>query len=206
MIDPGLLVVVDELWRKLGCKRPLAVRESPSIGSAVTVGWLRPVIQLTPEWRTWTPEETRAVLAHEIAHIGRGDFVSRLIARLAVALHGYHPLVRWVASSLELRQEMAADAQAAIECGGRPTYLKCLAALALKADNVVGPIPTFLSRPRTLLRRIAMLSVKDDIATGSRRWPALAGVSLLALVAALGLHGTSPQALADPPKPLLAAG
>jgi hypothetical protein len=93
---------------------------------------------------------------------------------------------------------MAADASAAAACGGRPAYLRCLAALALKADAApVGVVPTFLSRPRTLLRRIAMLRVKDDIPTHSRRWPALACIGLLA-AAAPGLHGTTPEALADP--------
>jgi hypothetical protein len=138
------------------------------------------------------------VLAHEIAHAARGDFAARVLARLAAALHGYHPLARWAAARLELHQEMAADARAAAACGGRPVYLRCLAALALKADAApVGAVPTFLSRPRTLLRRIAMLRVKDDTPTHSRRWPALACVGLLA-AAALGLHGTAPEALADP--------
>jgi beta-lactamase regulating signal transducer with metallopeptidase domain len=203
--DPSLLAMADELRHQMGCRRPLALHESAAVGSAATVGWFRPVVLLYPGWQEWTPEETRAVLAHEIAHAGRGDFVSRFVARLAAALHSYHPLVRWAASRLELRQEMAADAQAAGACGGRLAYLRCLAALALKADAApVGPLPTFLSRPRTLLRRIAMLRVKDDTVTRSRRWPALAGVGLLA-VAALGLHGATPEALADPTPPVATA-
>jgi beta-lactamase regulating signal transducer with metallopeptidase domain len=196
--DPWLLAVADELRLRLGCRRPVAVRESSAVASAATAGWRKPVILLAPGWRAWTPLEARAVLAHEIAHAARGDFAARLLARLAAALHGYHPLARWAAARLELHQEMAADTSAAAACGGRPAYLRCLAALALKADAApVGPVPTFLSGPRTLLRRIAMLRVKDDTPTHSRRWPALACIVLLA-AAALGLHGTAPEALADP--------
>jgi beta-lactamase regulating signal transducer with metallopeptidase domain len=198
--DPGLIATADELRATLACRRPVRLRESFRVGSAATTGWLRPVVLLSPMWRTWSPTERRAVLAHELAHVARGDFVGRLAARLAVAFHGYHPLVRWLAARLELRQEMAADARAASACDGRPAYLKCLAGLALKADaRPFGPVPTFLSGPRTLFRRIAMLRVTDDTASRRRRWPAFA-VALLA-AAALGLHGSKPQAVAGPVVP-----
>jgi hypothetical protein len=195
--DPGLLALAEELRIAIGCQRAVALCESRRVGSAATAGWWRPVVLVSPLWRLWSPAERRAVLAHELAHVARGDFATRLLGRLAVALHGYHPLVRWLAARLELRQEMAADAVAAGPCGGRAAYVKCLAGLALKADaRPLGPVPTFLSRPRTLLKRIAMLRVTDDTASRPRRWPALA-VALLA-AAALGLHGSKPQALAGP--------
>lgn len=198
VVDNGLMTTVDELRLDLGCRRSITVRECTRIGSAATVGWLQPVILLAPTWRLWTAEERRAVLAHEIAHVARGDFLTRLFARFAAALHGYHPLAHWLANRLELRQEMAADAMAARSCGGRSEYLKSIASLALKADaGCVGPVPTFLTRPRTLLRRIAMLQVMDDSASRPRRWPALVAIGLLA-AGALGLHGQSPKLQAGP--------
>jgi beta-lactamase regulating signal transducer with metallopeptidase domain len=198
--EPGLLGLTEELRTTLGCRRTVRVRESFRVGSAATAGWLRPVVLLSPLWRTWGPAERRAVLAHELAHVARGDFATQLAARLAVALHGYHPLVRWLMARLELCQEMAADARAAAACDGRPAYVRCLAGLALRADaRPLGPVPTFLSRPRTLFRRIAMLRVTDDTAIRRRRWPAVT-VALLA-AAALGLHGSKPQALAGPVVP-----
>ena len=196
--DVRLIAVATELRSAFGIRRTVRLRESAAVGTAATTGWWRPVILVSPGWRVWNQAEKCAVLAHELAHIARGDFLTRLVGRLAVAVHGYHPFVRWAAGRLELRQEMAADARAADACGGRPAYLKCLAALALKADAApVGPVPTFLCRPRTLLRRIAMLRVKEDAPVRSRRWPALAAVALLA-AAALGLHATRPEALAGP--------
>ena len=195
--DPDLLALANELRTALGCRQRVTLLESDRVGTAATAGWLRPTILISPAWRQWTAAERRAVLAHEIAHAVRRDFAGRLVARLAVAVHGYHPLVRWLASRLELSQEMAADARAAGSCGGRRAYMKCLAVLALKADNRrLGAAPTFLSRPRTLLRRIAMLRVTDDTPT-RRRWPAVAGVLILA-AAALGLHGSNPEAIAGP--------
>ena len=195
--DPGLVALAAELRAALGCRRAFAIRESDRVGTAATAGWLRPVILVSPTWRLWSAAERGAVLAHEIAHVARGDFAARLVAQLAVAIHGYHPLLRWLAARLEVRQEMAADARAADRCGGRTAYLKCLAALALRADaRPLGAAPTFLSRPRTLLRRIAMLRVTEDTPP-RRRWPAAIGVALFA-AAALTLHGSTPDALAGP--------
>ena len=198
--DQDLLTVADELRAALGCRRRIELRESGGVGTAATAGWRRPVILLARTWRLWSASERRAVLAHEFAHVARGDFAARLIAHLAVAVHGYHPLVRWLRARLALRQEMAADALAAGPCGGRSVYLKCLAAWLSR------PTPArsvrcrrFCPGPRTLLRRIAMLRVTDDTPP-RRRWPARLAVALLA-ACALGLHGTTPEALAGPVVP-----
>jgi hypothetical protein len=198
VVDPELRALANDLARNAGCRRRIEVRESDRVGSAATAGWLRPVVLLSPAWRFWSADERQAALAHEIAHVTRGDFLSRLLVRLAVAIHGYHPLLRWLAARLELRQEMAADALASRLCGGRSLYLKCLAALALKADaRSLGPVPTFLTRPKTLLRRIAMLHVTDDYAPRTRRWPVLVTLAMLAAVA-LGFRGATPESLAGP--------
>jgi beta-lactamase regulating signal transducer with metallopeptidase domain len=201
LIDGNLQSTLAELRAELGCRRRIELRESSRIGSAATVGWFRPKILLSTAWRTWTAVECRAILAHEVGHVLRRDFPSRFLARLAGVIHGYHPLVQWLMRRLELRQEMAADELAANCVGGRSEYLRCLASLALKADDVtVGAAPTFLSRPRTLLRRIAMLQVKDDKRSWSSGWWGAAIVCVFSVLA-LGLHGQSSEAVATPETP-----
>lgn len=166
--DADLLRLVAELGEALGVTRSVAVRESAELATAATVGWRRPVLLLPPDWRGWTTAQQRAAIAHELAHVQRGDFAAWLVARLGVAVHFWHPLVRALAGRLQLEQELAADATAARLAGGRPTYLRVLAELALHADGRADrwPAPAFLSRKGTLLRRIDMLHVMDD---GPRR-------------------------------------
>ena len=74
---------------------------------------------LPDDWRIWSAAERRAVLAHELAHIVRGDYTTGLLARLAVVLNFYHPLVRFMAGRLQLQQEQAADAMGAQFAGGQ---------------------------------------------------------------------------------------
>ena len=164
VLEPELLHLVDECRPLMNVRRPIVVRESADLTTAATAGWWRPVLLLPQDWRGWTRDQRRAVIAHELAHVGRGDFAAWLLARLSVAVYFWHPLVRLLAGRLHLQQELAADAEAARVSGGRPAYLRALAALTLRSQGCGHgwPAPAFLSPKGTLLRRVQMLRVTDD--------------------------------------------
>ena len=86
-----MIGLLDELRGAMGCRRPVELREVPDLTSPATAGWRRPVILLPDDWRSWDDSERRAVLAHELAHIVRGDYAAGLLARLAVALERLSP-------------------------------------------------------------------------------------------------------------------
>jgi beta-lactamase regulating signal transducer with metallopeptidase domain len=202
--DPDMLRLVEELRPALGVKRPVAVRESADLTTPATAGWREPVLLLPADWRGWTAAERRAVVAHELAHVGRGDFAAWLLARLSVAVHFWHPLVRLLAGRLQLQQELAADAAAARLVGGRPAYLRALASLALRFDDRghCWPAPALLSRQGTLLRRVEMLRVTDDgrSCPASRSGRMLTYALLVALtLTASALRGPVQEARSEPP-------
>jgi beta-lactamase regulating signal transducer with metallopeptidase domain len=157
--DPEAQQKLAALREAMGCRHPVALRESAELTTAATTGWLRPRLLLPPDWRDWSPEELTAVLAHELAHICRADYAAWLTARLCAALHFYHPLVHYLVRRLHLHQELAADALGANFAGGRSIYVRALAALALRHDDrpLTGPARAFLPARGTLMRRIAML-------------------------------------------------
>ena len=185
--DSPLIAVLDATCQRLGCARRIELRESPEIVSPATVGWRRPLILLPLEWREWSEGERRAVLAHEVAHVARGDFAGWLVAQLSVALYFYNPLVHWLARRLKLEQELAADACGASAAGGSGVYLTTLAGMALRQDNRK---PTWGARPflparGTLLRRIEMLRDRKPISTSTFSTPKR--IALWSALAALGL-------------------
>ena len=126
LTDAGLRETVDVLAAELRCPRSIELRESTHLATAATVGWRRPVILISKEWRSWSEYQLRSVLAHEIAHIARGDFASTVAAQLGLVLHFYHPLVHWLVNRLRLEQELAADAMAARVVGGSQAYLRAI--------------------------------------------------------------------------------
>jgi BlaR1 peptidase M56 len=168
--DPALLSLLAELRAAMGCGRAVEVVEVPDLTTPATAGWMRPVVLLPDDWRAWDEADRRAVLAHEITHVLRHDYAAGLVARVALVLHFYHPLVRWMAGRLHLEQELAADALGARFAGGRAVYRLALSRLALRQDgrSLCWPARAFLPARGTLIRRIAML--REDHEARERPW------------------------------------
>ena len=135
VLDAELLELVDVLRAELGCRRPVEVRQADDLATAATIGWRRPVLLLPADWTTWTADQRRAVLAHEIAHARSHDFLALLFGQLGLVLHFYHPLLHWLMNRLRLEQELAADAAAASVSGGQRQYLTTIAELALRQQD-----------------------------------------------------------------------
>lgn len=157
--DRNILELRDILQASLSYPGTIALVESDRLATPATIGWRKPAIILPTNWRSWSDAERRAVLAHEIAHIRRHDFLTWVAAQVALVLHFYHPLVHWLSGRLRLEQELAADAAAAALAGGQQAYLKTLAAMALRQADapLAWPARTFLPTRGTFMRRIEML-------------------------------------------------
>jgi beta-lactamase regulating signal transducer with metallopeptidase domain len=201
--DPGLRELADVACAELECPRDVEFRVASELSTPATIGWRRPVILLPTHWRDWTYEERRAVIAHEIAHVGRNDFLSWLIAQFGVALHFYHPLVHWLAWRLRLQQELSADAAAAGLVGGQRTYVAILAAMTLRQTDsrIAWPARAFLPTSKTFLRRIEMLrGAKALVAKNSRSLRIMCvGLVFAAASLAAGVRFPRPS-FAEPPR------
>ena len=127
--DEALRRLADETLRRGGFPSTIELRETSELSGAVTFGWLRPVIVLPEDWRTWSQTELAAAVAHEIAHVARGDYARRLVTLVGAAIHFYHPLVRRAARLVAADQEMAADSLARRLVANEPAYLQGLARL-----------------------------------------------------------------------------
>ena len=185
--DRELNDAVELLRAELGCPRRVDVRELAELATPATIGWRRPLLLLPGDWRDWSPAERRVVLAHELAHVHRGDFLAGLVGQLSLALQFYHPLAHWLAARLRLEQELAADAWGARLSGGTSSYLATLAQMALRRDGraVTWPARAFLPSHGTFVRRIHMLRTSKSLRRVSL--PVGARVLTVGVLAGLGL-------------------
>ncbi len=83
---------------------------STDCAAPLTVGWLRPVIVLPPNWHSWPAGELAAVLIHEREHVRRRDPLIQWIALLDRAVFWFHPLAWWLERKLAELAEDACDA------------------------------------------------------------------------------------------------
>ena len=61
------------------------------------IGWLRPVVLMPASALAGMgPQQLEAILAHELAHIRRHDYLVNLLQTLVETLLFYHPAVWWL--------------------------------------------------------------------------------------------------------------
>jgi beta-lactamase regulating signal transducer with metallopeptidase domain len=165
--DQTISKLLSELKHRCNCRREIQLRECSELASAATFGLRKPVILLSANWRQWSGDELAAVLAHELAHIHRADYLHRLLAELTAAIHFCHPLVRAAARRLRADQEFAADRLASSLSASREAYLRGFAELALRfhdsfqGDERWSNVSIMPRSSDFLVRRLHMLRTKD---------------------------------------------
>lgn len=110
IVDPHWLSALAHAQRRMGLKSGTALLVSRDLHSPISWGLMRPVILLNDEALGAT-NEAEAIIAHELAHVSRLDWVKLLLARVVTALFWFNPLVWLLAREAhQLREEAADDA------------------------------------------------------------------------------------------------
>ncbi|QDG69187.1 M56 family metallopeptidase [Janthinobacterium tructae] len=105
---------LDALALRMGLHRRLPLKLHAGLASPVTVGFWRPVILLPAALLSGMPVALlEALLAHELAHVRRWDYLVNLLQSVAEALLFFHPVVWWLSARMRAEREQVADALAA---------------------------------------------------------------------------------------------
>ncbi|HTV85353.1 MAG TPA: M56 family metallopeptidase [Dyella sp.] len=176
--DAALQAMFAEQARKLGLRRVPRLRTSDAIVSPQVTGLLRPVV-LLPSEKTLSCEELAMALAHELAHLRRGDLWLGWVPAIAQRLFFFHPLVRWAMREYSIYREAACDAQVLQRHRAAPhDYGHLLLRLGVAApvhSSLAGASSTFQS----LKRRLLMLQQgMGDTAPRTRGWVLVAVIAL----------------------------
>ena len=119
-----------DLALRLKVRGLVQVRQSASVAVPVMIGWLRPVVVLPPAALATLPlDQLEALLAHELAHIRRHDYLINLLQTLVETVCFYHPAVWWMSREVRLLREECCDDVAVSVCD-RLTYVTALSTLA----------------------------------------------------------------------------
>jgi GWxTD domain-containing protein len=174
-----LQAICRELCRRMGVSRVVKLMQSRLVEAPIVIGWLRPVILLPVSALTgMSTMQIEALLAHELAHVLRQDYLISVMQSVVETALFYHPAVWWVSRQVRREREFCCDDMAVAVDGDELAYAKALSLLeerrglnleiALRANGGV-----------LKMRIERLLGQKENAGTSQ----AVAMVSLVAVVA-----------------------
>ena len=172
----------------LGCQRDARVHYSSYISTPFVAGFRRPIIVL-PERMIGDDYagESRAILAHEVAHLCSGDLIWMFVAKWVGALLWFHPLVWKLQKAHNAACEEVSDGVAADYIGDPERYANTLARVALEVTGRAAPAVVIpMARSSSVIDRLMSLKRKQWTRPLAQRWVALCSVVGMLLFAGLG--------------------
>ncbi|MBI5916978.1 MAG: M48 family metalloprotease [Bacteroidetes bacterium] len=147
--------VLGSLAAGLGLGRTIRLAESALVRVPMVVGWLKPII-LMPlgAVNNLTPAQVEAILAHELAHIARHDYLLNLMQSVVEILFYFNPAVWWISSNIRTERENCCDDIAVRLCGNSLAYAKALVSLQEMHQATPAFAMSFSKNKNQLLTRI----------------------------------------------------
>jgi len=126
------------LQRKLGISRTVLVRLADDVAAPFTARLFRPVIWLPLSLLARLPvDQVEALIAHELAHIRRLDWLWNGIQCVLESLLFFHPGAWWLSRRIRQEREHACDDLAVAACGDAIALAEAL--VELERDRHFSP-------------------------------------------------------------------
>jgi beta-lactamase regulating signal transducer with metallopeptidase domain len=179
--------VARQMADRLAINRAVTILQSSAVVVPVMVGWLKPAVILpVAALAGLSPSQMEALLAHELAHVRRQDYLVNLLQSVAEALLFYNPAVWWLSHRIRADRELCCDDLAVSVCDPL-VYATALTDLAA----MTSPGVALAATDGDLLGRIRRILGQADVAPAMRA----GAMPLLALVLVAGV--AVPVALAS---------
>ncbi len=182
---PILISALENVRGKMRLATPVVVSISNKVSGPMLVGWIKPVI-LFPVGliNALTPQEVEAIIAHELAHVKRHDWLINLVQSLIEVAFYYHPAVWWLSYQIREARENCCD-DMAIENGYSPLfYARLLIRIKeLQIQTNHSPSISLVGNSKTLLNRIQrILGQTQNFYTMKEKCIALGMITAVILV------------------------
>ena len=196
VVDPRWLTALAAAQSRLHMRHGTALLASDEVASPISWGVVRPIIVLDRKVAA-DAAGAEAIIAHELAHVARLDWLGLLLGRLACALCWFNPLVWLLARRAHQLSEQAADDAVLRSRVPSSDYAELLVASARHAAPPLALAANGVAPSRDSLRE-RVVAVLDS---GRARAPVRFGWGLLCAAAAVGLGSavaaTTPKLVAE---------
>ncbi len=193
-VPEEILELLNRVSGRLGLRRVVSIKQSVLATVPVVIGYLRPTILLPLSVLGHMPvSQLEAIIAHELAHVRRHDFLCNLIQTLIETLFFYHPAIWWLSHRIRIEREHCCDDLVVGMLGNRVAYGRALIAV----EQLRGPtsILALGATDGSLLARIRRIVGSPTAGASASSWslPGLVIFSACAflLMSLLPWKGTS---------------
>jgi TonB family protein len=177
-----------QLRERFGILRPVRLLSSLEIATPTLIGWLKPAILLPASLLSgFTPTQIELIIAHELSHVRRFDYIANLAQVAIETLLFYHPVVHWISRDVRQARESCCDDLVLTLGGGeRITYARTLADLEELHQDFGHAMPALGAGGGVLFTRIHRI-VDPAHALAVEPLPRSNGLTLPLLLAFAGL-------------------
>ena len=177
--------------RSLGHMRAGAdgVLRSDYVAAPMLIGTWRPRVVVPADFEARYHDEDRALmLAHERAHLERGDALVNSVVTASVCLFWFNPLMYWAAGRFRFDQELACDALVLTRSEtNKKRYADALLQAQLVSESArSAPVGCYWRSAHPLKERITMLGLRSPGL--SRR---LSGITFNVVLTAFSMYAVS---------------
>jgi beta-lactamase regulating signal transducer with metallopeptidase domain len=202
-VSPSVEAAAARIAERLRLRRAVRIFESSAVAAPTLVGWVKPVVLLPASALSGlSPDQLQAILAHELAHVRRHDYLINVLQSVVETLLFYHPATWWVSAQVREEREHCCDDVAVEVCGDRLVYVSALAELTSLTTHrgfaLAATDGSLVGRVRRLLGAQRATHEPPPV------W-ALLAVVVLALAGAMGASSSKQKVIADTTQHLSAA-
>jgi beta-lactamase regulating signal transducer with metallopeptidase domain len=200
--EGSVALALVRMMERTRVSRPVRLLESVAVEVPTVVGLWRPLI-LVPasSLAGLSVSQLEAILAHELAHIRRHDYLVNLLQALVETGLFYHPAVWWLSARIREEREHCADDVAVESCGDALMYSRAL--WTLEQLRAPAPVPALAANGGSLLLRIRRLVDAPKGGAPLHPWRLAGSLAAATLILVLGAarHAHATGAQMEAPRP-----
>lgn len=194
-ISADIQALMNSLLEKTQMPDTIKLLESARASVPMTIGWIKPVVLLPVGIASGlTIKQLEAILAHELAHIKRYDYLVNIFQNFVEILFFFHPATWFISGKVRDERENCCDDFAVEICGDSLVLAKALTQVA-SFQQQPRLAMAFGAKRQTFMDRIKrIIGINDSKPMSYGNWTAVLG---MILIMALGVVYAQKEVVKD---------
>jgi len=138
--DPVIIDLFEQLCQRMGMRQKIRLGASRILGHPGVIGIFRPLLLIPVSLLSEiSVDDLETILAHELAHIRRLDYLINFCQMMVEALLFFNPAVWWISRRIRIEREACCDVAGIESAGQRVKYAQVLFDQLAKASATQAP-------------------------------------------------------------------